>query len=134
SQVFTGALYDIMADIFAFRRNPALRDDAAVLYDVAEELRTILIKAIQAAPAMAATFADVANQMLNICAATGKPVQYRNFIRNRFTVRQVVVQAAPFTADHAEGVALQAQEHVSAMPDAAQDRRGCCGTMQHYEY
>ena len=97
SQVFTGAIYDILADIFTFERKPAIGDDAKTLYDVAQYLLSLVLRAIKAAPANAATYADVANQMLNIANADGKPVQYRNFIRNRFTVREVVVSATPLT-------------------------------------
>jgi hypothetical protein len=55
----------------------------------------LLLRAIQAAPASAATFADIANQMLIIANADAKPVAYRNFIRNRFIVREVVVSPTP---------------------------------------
>src|SRR4029450_10137505 len=97
----TGAIYDILADIFTFERKPAIRDDSKTLYDVAQYLLSLILRAIKAAPASAGMFADVANQMLSIANADGKPVQYRNFIRNRFTVREVVVSATPLTADMA---------------------------------
>ena len=85
SQVFTGAIYDILADIFTFERDPAQQDDAAVLYAVGQYVCSLVLRAIRQAPATAATFAHVANLMLQIAAADGKPVQYRTFIRNRFT-------------------------------------------------
>jgi hypothetical protein len=132
SQVFTGAIYDILADMFAFERNVGRRDDAAVLLDTAHYLQTLLLRAIMAAPATAATFAHVANQMLVIAAADGKPVNYRNFIRNRFTVREVVVSPTPLTEDHERGQMLEA--FVRDDEEAVQDRRGCCGTMTHPEY
>ena len=132
SQVFTGAIYDILADIFTFERKPAIRDDAKTLYDVAQYLLSLILRAIKAAPANAATFADVANQMLSIANADGKPVQYRNFIRNRFTVREVVVSATPLTADMAPDARFAPD--VTDAPGAVQNRRGCCGTMQHPEY
>jgi hypothetical protein len=127
SQVFTGALYDILADIFAFERRPALRDDAITLQSTAQYLMGLLLRAIQAAPASAATFANVANQMLIIANADGKPAAYRNFIRNRFTVRQVVVSPTPLTEDHQLSHTLEAVAHVAdSMP---QNREACCGTM-----
>ncbi len=132
SQVFTGAIYDILADIFAFTRNPARKDDAATLYDAAKYLQSLLIRAILAAPAAAATFADVANQMLVIAAADAAPVQYRNFIRNRFTLREVVVSPTPLTADHDPKTTLQA--NIQDAAGAPQDRRGCCGTMNLHEF
>jgi len=132
SQVFTGGIYDVLADLFISEQRPALRDDARVLYDCAEYLRSLLLRAILAAPAAAATFADVVNQMLTICAADGKPVAYRNAIRNQFVRREVVVSATPLTVDHDPARHLVAA--VADEPGAYQDRRFCCGTMQHYEY
>lgn len=132
SQVFTGGIYDVLADLFAFERRPKVRDDAAVLYEVAAYLRSLLLRAIAAAPATAATFADVVNGMLTIAAADGKPVQYRNFIRNRFTLREVVVSPTPFTQDHQAGLGLA--PGVTDEAGASQNRVGCCGTMQLAEY
>jgi len=132
SQVFTGAVYDILADIFAFERNPAARDDAIVLYEAGRYLMSLVLRALLAAPAQAATYADVANAMLTIAARDGRPVQYRNFIRNRFTVREVVVSPTPLTEDVPEGARLAA--NITDAPDSEQDRRACCGTLQLPEY
>ncbi len=132
SQVFTGGIYDVLADIFAFERKPGKKDDAAVLYQVGQYVCGLVLRAIMAAPATAATFADVVNQMLIITAADGKPAAYRNFIRNQFTVRQVVVSPTPLTEDLAKGVELAPD--VQDDPNAIQDRDTCCGTMQLEEY
>ena len=132
SQVFTGAVYDILADIFAHERNPANKDDASVLYTVGQYLCSLVLRAIMQAPNTNATFADVANKMLQIAAADGKPVQYRNFIRNRFTVREVVVSPTPLTEDHRAGVALAPVKQDADSAD--QNRSACCGTMQNPEY
>jgi len=127
SQVFTGAMYDIVADIFAFERRPLVRDDAVTLHSVGQYVMSLLIRAIQAAPASAATFADIANQMLLIANADGKPVEYRNFIRNRFVIREVVVSPTPLTEDHHLTDTLKATAHIAdSMP---QNREACCGTM-----
>lgn len=133
SQVFTGSIYDILADIFAFERKPARTDDAVVLYAVNQYLCGLLLRAIIAAPANNATFADVINQMLTIAGADGKPAQYRNIIRNRFVQREVVVCSTPMTADHKAGVNLEASKF-QADPKARQNRAGCCGTMQHADF
>jgi hypothetical protein len=127
SQVFTGAIYDVLADIFAFERKPAIRDDAITLHSAAQYVMSLLLRAIHAAPAAGATFASVANQMLIIANADGKPAAYRNFIRNRFTVREVVVSPTPLTEDHRMTQTLTAVEHIAdSMP---QNREACCGTM-----
>ncbi|KQZ39763.1 hypothetical protein [Duganella sp. Root1480D1] len=132
SQVFTGAIYDILADIFAFERAPGLRDDAACLHSVAAYLCSLVLRALVAAPDANAKYADVVNQMLRIAAEDGKPVDYANFIRNRFALREVVVSPVPLTEDQPQNLELPAM--VEDAPDARQDRRACCGTMNHAEY
>jgi hypothetical protein len=132
SQVFTGAVYDILADLFALERNPGLEDDAAVLHRVGAYLRGLVLRSLIAAPDMAATFADVVNQMLRIVAEDGKPVDYANFIRNRFALREVIESPVPLTEDHQSTLTLAAK--VKDAPGAVQDRRACCGTMNLAEY
>lgn len=132
SQVFTGAIYDILADIFAFERAPSLRDDAATLHGVAGYLCSLLLRALIAAPETNAKYADVVNQMLRIAQEDGKPVDYANFIRNRFALREVVVSPVPLTDDQPQNLELPAM--VEDAPGARQDRRACCGTMNHAEY
>jgi hypothetical protein len=132
SQVFTGAIYDILADLFAFERNPALLDDAMVLHGVGGYLRALVLRALVAAPDVGATYPDVVNQMLRLSTEDGKPVAYRNSIRNRFTLREVVESPVPLTEDHADEVILR--PGVQDPPGAVQDRRACCGTMNLAEY
>ena len=132
SQVFTGAVYDILADLFAFERNPGLRDDAMVLHGVGAYLRGLVLRSLVAAPDVGATFADVVNQMLRLTGEDGKPVEYRNLIRNRFTVREVVESPVALSEDHGDDVVLQ--PGVQDPPGAVQDRRACCGTMNLPEY
>ena len=122
SQVFTGAIYDILADVFAHERNAALKDDAAVLYEVGQYMAGLVVRAIIASPPVGATFANVANQMRLLVVADGKPA-YRPFITNQFTIREVVL---PMPLD---GDALM-EANVIDDDNAVQDRRGCCGTMQ----
>lgn len=132
SQVFTGAIYDILADLFSFERTPGLRDDAVVLHNVSGYLCSLVLRALVAAPDTNATYAHVVNQMLRIAQEDGKPVEYANFIRNRFALREVVVSPVPLTADQPPNMELPAM--VEDAPDAHQDRRTCCGTMNHAEY
>lgn len=132
SQVFTGAIYDILADTFAFERKPARRDDAVVLYEVGQYLLRLVLRAIIDAPPQAAKFADIANEMLHLAEADDKPVEYRNFIRNRFAVREVVLSPTPLTEDVAPG--FEMAPAVVDDPGAPQDRSRCCGTMQLGEF
>lgn len=131
AQVFTGAVYDVLADIVAFELKPNL-DPAVVVYTAAEYVCGLLVRAVKAAPDSAATFADVVNQMINVTSLDEKPVQYRNFIRNRFVMREVVGSPTPLTVDFVAGRTLEAK--VRDAPDAVQTRYACDGTMQHAQY
>ena len=128
SQVFTGAIYDILADLFAFERDPALKDDAMVLHGVGAYLRGLVLRALVAAPDTGATFPDVVNQMLRLSLDDGKPVEYRNFIRNRFTLREVVESPVPLTDDHGDQVVLAARRAGSARRGAGPAR-----LLRHHE-
>lgn len=132
SQVFTGAVYDILADVFAFEREPALEDCAAVLHRVAGWLRGLVLRALIAAPDTAATYADVGNEMLRLALEDGKPQAVVNAIRDRFAQREVFAVPAGFTGDHPAGLRLVPL--VTDAPGARQDRRACCGTMNLAEY
>ncbi len=151
SQVFTGAIYDILADIYLFEwvRQRGERGPAFILHEVAHRLARLLLQAIEAAPAVNATFADVANQMLAISSAQNDPPIYRTFIRNRFIVREVFVSPTPMAmtaleegrvdytdAGYTDGedlLELEARD-VPATMIAPQDRSSCCGTMQLPEF
>ena len=148
SQVFTGGIYDVLADIFAFEKNQqaATKDAARVLLEVAGQLCSVLVQAIINAPATGATYADVVNQMLNVSNSRGEPAIYRTFLRNRFTLREVVVSPTPLTAmlegrinlndpQFVEGKdLLKLDAHKHASDRAPQDRSQCCGTMQRPEH
>jgi len=132
SQVFTGAVYDVLADMFAYERNPQLDDDAAVLHRVAAYLRGLLLRALIAAPDSAASYVDVVNEMLRIVGEDGKPASYAAFIRNQFARRDVVEQ--PPEAAGALSPCSPLEPKVCDAPGARQDRRACCGTMNLPEY
>ena len=85
--------------------------------------------------------------MLPISATQGDPPIYRTFLRNRFTLREVVVSPTPLTAladgrvdysdkDFTEGEDLTELEpaNIPATLEAPQDRSGCCGTMKLPEF
>jgi hypothetical protein len=148
SQVFTGGLYDVLADIFAFEKQQqaATKDPARVLLEVAARLCKLLLDAVRAAPATNATYADVVNHMLSISHAQGDPPIYRTFLRNRFTFREVVVSPTPLVAmfegrvdfrdpNFVDGKDITKMErHKHSSDKAQQDRSACCGTMQLPEY
>jgi hypothetical protein len=131
SQVFTGGMFDVLADMFANDRNPDLKDDAAVLHDVAAYLASVLIRGLQQAPNTAATYADVVNKMLAIITADGKPAAYRQAMVNAFSAREVV-SASAMSMNGDEGAVVE--PGITDDPNATQDRSTCCGTMQRPEY
>ena len=132
SQVFTGAVYDILADMFSYQRAPALLDDAAVLHQVGDDLRSLVLRALIAAPDHGALYAEVVNAMLRLAHEDGKPAAYCNAIRNRFVVREVVCSPLPLDVDYVPGTVLEAG--IVDAPGATQDRSACCGTMNLAEY
>lgn len=131
SQVFTGGVYDIMADIFNIERNSAKKDDAAVLYDVGRYVCSLVLRAYMTAPNSGATYTDVANRMIQLTIDDSKPQAYRNSILNRFTFREVFTVGATLPAN---GKAIRLIPGFSDEKDIGQDRCGCCGTMQLDEY
>lgn len=131
SQVFTGGIFDVLADIFAFERRPLKRDDAVVLNQVGTYMTGLVFRALAQAPANGATYADVVNKMLAIVGTDGKPAQYKTFITSRFSFRQVI---APLAAELAAHDDVEVAPAFADEPDAIQNRVGCCGTMQRAEY
>ncbi|TDB77489.1 hypothetical protein E1264_37455 [Actinomadura sp. KC216] len=151
SQVFTGAIYDVLADIVAFEiaRQRRTKDPTIVLIESAAALCRLVFDAIVAAPATGARYVDVANKMLQISASRGDPAIYRTFIRNRFAVREITTAATPltdlmsgqmkmteadYTGDGQDVTEVDALDEQSASLRAEQDRSRCCGTMQMPEY
>ncbi|MCP4401997.1 MAG: hypothetical protein GY801_32445 [bacterium] len=121
SKVFTGGVYDVLADAFTASRDSRKRDDAEVLYEVGRNMAALTIQAFKNAPAVNATYADVANEMIKIAQASpNKYPNYDTFIKKHFELREVL------------------GPHAVAGPQAfagfAASRVGCCGTMQNIEY
>ncbi|TYK43212.1 hypothetical protein [Actinomadura decatromicini] len=151
SQVFTGAVYDVLADVYAFElgRRRRTEDPTIVLIDVAARLCRLLFDAIVASPATGARYVDVANKLLQVSAGRGDPAIYRTFIRNRFAVREITTAPTPltdlmsgvmrmsdaeYTGDGQDVTEVEAHDELSASLRAEQDRSRCCGTMQMPEY
>jgi hypothetical protein len=131
SQVFTGGIYDVLADIFEWEWRQTTKDAAAVLYEAGQYVFSLVLRAILAAPDQNATYADVVNQMLRI--ADGKP-EYQEFIKKRFVFRQVVVSPPSLMEALANGKLLEPDPHVQYSTDVPQIRIRCCGTMQSQEF
>ena len=91
SKVFTGAIYDILADIFNSMRKPRFRDDATVLYEAGQYVMEVVVNAILMSPDKNATFYDVKENMLRLVRASEYPGR-ACFIEQHFTSRLPKVQ------------------------------------------
>jgi hypothetical protein len=121
SMVFTGAVYDVLADAFTASRNPRRRDDAEVLHEVGHKVAALTLQAFRRARAHDATYADVANEMIHIAEADPAAYpDYATFIRKQFELREVLGPSAVAGPQPAAGF--------------APSRVACCGTMQNIEY
>ncbi|WP_344973326.1 gluzincin family metallopeptidase [Salinactinospora qingdaonensis] len=155
SQVFTGAVYDVLADVFTFeyKRRQERTGPTLVLMEVASQLCSLLLGALKRAPEFNADYTDVVNEMLRLSQERGDPPIYRTFIRNRFAVREVVTSPTPmddllsgrirarlhdpdYTGDSAtpDVTEVAVSDENSPSLQAAQDRSACCGTMQLPEF
>lgn len=85
SQVFTGAVYNVLADMFHDSLQLDREDPAMTLFRVGEHLNSLLIAALMKSPERNATFKDVAEKMI---ALEDNP-KWKGFIRKRFTEREV---------------------------------------------
>ena len=101
----------------------AIADDYA-----SQDPAVVATELFDAANVVAATYADVAGHMLTIAEADGNGA-YLDYIRNSFTVREVL-KANAMTEDGQMSFAADIVDGDGAV----QDRRACCGTMNHAEY
>jgi len=152
SQIFTGGIYDVLADIFTFEkmRQRDTKGSAQVLLETGHHVAKLLLDAIIQAPDVGATYSDVVNKMLQISYDQGDPAVYRTFIRNRFSYREVVVSTSPLAVEAMKTGQMMYEdpdftggnddlELAACHPDhpslrGVQDRAGTCGTMQLPEY
>jgi len=121
SQVFTGGVFDTLADLFTSRRDPRVRDSAEVLYQTGKYIAGLVLRAIVQSPDTNATFADVANAMIKIAKADGEE-DCAKFVQKHFEFREVL--GAKAFAGHID------LSHFGMYAS----RRCSCGTMQHPQY
>lgn len=114
SKVFTGAIYDILADIFEAYMKLDEYDPAETLFRVGKYMTNLVLISILKSPNMNATYEDVANNMIEI----EKDEQRQEFIRKEFKKREIL--------DVPRGMAEK-------KPQPLQWER-CSGTMQHPEH
>ncbi|MEN8157819.1 MAG: hypothetical protein ABFS10_12785 [Bacteroidota bacterium] len=86
SRVFTGAIYDILADFFEKYQDPTLFDQAESLFRVGKYLNSLLLVSILQGPDANATYADIANKMI----ALETDNQRKEIIRGQFKRREII--------------------------------------------
>ncbi len=130
STVFTGAVYEILVKLFDHRKDDGMAQYAQTLYQVGQELLSIVVKAIVHAPPDAptfvakVTFADVANSMIN-----SHPHQdVKTIMRQVFSDRQIL-------GPHRATLPKQITYTAASSSQTLQRRCGCCtldvDTKQH---
>jgi len=86
SQVFTGAIYDILSDMFEDHLDMNLYDPAETLFRIGRHIASIVITAIINGPEKNATFKDIAKNMIEF--ESGE--KWKDFIVKRFTEREIL--------------------------------------------
>jgi len=131
SQVFTGAFYDIMADVFEDYRDPDRYDAAETLFRVGKHMTSLLIQSLLKGPEKNATFSDIANIMISL--ETNK--KWKNIIRSQFEVRGVIGKNAVKKVKSPVDLVwsgchctMSTKEHIDAVNDAIQAKmsKTCC--------
>jgi hypothetical protein len=114
SQVFTGTIYDILADIFEVYQKPDEYDQAETLFRVGKHMTALVILALVKGPEENATYQDIAQQMIQI-----EPVdKWKQLIENQFAKREVLGGPAGLAAGKAQTL----------------DWDKCCGTLKHPDH
>ncbi len=113
SRVFTGAIYDILADLFELYQNPALYDQAESLFRVGKYLTSLVIASIWQGPDVNVTYADIANKMIEL----EEDEQRKEIIRVQFKKREI----------------LDAPAGIRGIAPRALSWDLCCGTMRLHE-
>ncbi len=112
SQVFTGAVYSILADVFHDKLDMSKEDPAMTLFKSGEHVLGLLMKALVQVPEKNATYKDVATKMMEL---EDNPV-LRGYMSKRFTEREIL------------GATVQEVKPGKANFD------NCCGTMKLPEH
>jgi len=114
SRVFTGAIYDILAGFFEKYQDPSLFDQAESLFRIGKYLTSLVIASLWQGPDVNATYADIANKMLEL----EEDDERKDIIREEFKKREI----------------LEAPVALAGFQPQALSWDGCCGTLRHQEY
>lgn len=116
SQVMTGAVYAVLADMFEANLNLDQEDPAMTLFKTGEHLQSLVLKALIDSPDKNATFKDVAENMIRL---ESNPA-FKEIIRKSFTEREIL------------GVSIKAENKGITPGKLNFDKT--CGTLQLPEF
>jgi hypothetical protein len=86
SKVFTGAVYDILADIFEDYHKPDKYDQAETLFRTGKHMTSLVLLSLLKGPEKNATYRDIANEMIEI-----EPKEnWKEIIASQFSRREVI--------------------------------------------
>jgi hypothetical protein len=95
SKVFTGAVYDILADIFEDYHKPDKFDQAETLFRIGKHMTALVILSLLKGPEKNATYTDIANAMIEI-----EPKEnWKEIIATQFSRREVIGSPIELAAD-----------------------------------
>ena len=114
SKVFTGAVYDILADCYKDYYKEELYDQSETLFRIGKHVTSLLIMSIYNGPERNATYKDIANQMIEI----EPDAKRKEFIQKQFADREII--GGP------KGMASESPQKLSWSR--------CCGSMRHMEH
>jgi len=114
SRVFTGAIYDILADFFEKYEDPTQFDQAESLFRLGKYLTSLVIASIWKGPDDNATYSDIALKMIEL----EEDDERKEIIREQFIKREILDAPA---------------ELVGAEPGLL-SWDGCCGTLRLHDH
>lgn len=88
SLVFTGAMYDILSDMFEYHKDLEKYDPAETLYRVGQHLLELLLLTINKVQPINTTYLDMANTMIEV----EKDPKFKEIIKESFTARKIFVK------------------------------------------
>jgi hypothetical protein len=114
SRVFTGAIYDILADFFELYQDPGLFDQAESLFRIGKYLTSLVIASIWQGPDANATYTDIALKMIELEEDDDR----KEILREQFRKREI----------------LNAPGGVVGVRPGVLSWDKCCGTMRIKEH
>ena len=114
SRVFTGAIYDILAHFFEKYQDPGLFDQAESLFRIGKYLTSLVIVSIWQGPDANATYADIANKMIEL----EEDDERKEIIREQFSTREILNAPPGMVGEQPQALSWD----------------NCCGTMRLQEH